>query len=386
MAEKTLTFSSTELFTKIYSTTELKETDTAKQGFYDGYASPAVGVIRFDGLADINWKTKSIRSIGIVFHHAVGGTYGTNKTFGLHRSKKQSQSADSTSYGYEWLGEQSIGEFTLYCSRDSDVGVILPDYSSTILTNIEEYLRSGAVDTFCLYMNETDIGNGSYTANYLAVSSMTLAIVFEDISSSGVKYGLNGEWKSCIVNYGINNTWQPCKVWYGLNNEWIPIGGENGNLTYIAYPTAAMTSDNSQNCIASASSVYSASTYPAYKAFDNERNYAWASTTDDTSPWIQLQLPQALRNISVKVYNWDTTNKYKGDPVSGTLLGSSDGATWTQIGSYSGWSADTNGLLGEIICDNTEEYNYVRLTISEYTSGKSYVSIGNIIITGGILV
>ena len=386
MAEKTLTFSSTELFTKIYSTTELKESDEAKQGFYNGYASPAVGVIRFDGLADIKWKTKSIRSIDIVLHHAAGGTYGRNKTFGLYRSRKQSQSADSTSYGYEWLGEQSIGQFTLYCPRDSDISLSLPEDNSTLLTSIEEYLQSGAVDTFCLYMNETDIGNGNYTANYLAISSMTLTITFDDISSSGVKYGLNGEWKSCIVNYGINNTWQPCKVWYGLNNEWIPIGGESGKLTYVAYPTAAMTSNNSQGCIASASSANSTSTYPAYKAFDNERNYAWASKTTDTSPWIQLQIPQALRNISVKVYSWNTTNKYKGDPVSGTLLGSTNGTTWTQIGSYSGWSADTNGLLGEIICDNTEEYSYIRLTISEYTSGKSYVSIGYITITGGILV
>lgn len=160
-------------------------------------------------------------------------------------------------------------------------------------------------------------------------------------------------------------------------------GDDVGELTYITYPAVAMTSNSSQNCVASASSRQS-STYAAYRAFDNERGNAWASDSGDSAPWIQLQMPQALKRISVKVYSYDTSNKYKGDPISGTLMGSNDGSTWTQIGAYSGWSEGTGGLLGEVVCDNSEAYSYVRLNIASYTSGKSYVSIGYITITGGV--
>lgn len=163
-----------------------------------------------------------------------------------------------------------------------------------------------------------------------------------------------------------------------------PDDGDDTDLTYITYPAAAMTSNSSQNCVASASSVYSASSFPVYYAFDNERKVAWAAKSDDAAPWIQLQMPQALKKISVKVYSWDTTNKYKGDPISGTVMGSNDGALWTTIGTYSGWAAGSGGLLGEVICDNSEAYSYVRLNIAGYTGGAAYVSIGYMTVTGGV--
>ena len=37
-----------------------------------------------------------------------------------------------------------------------------------------------------------------------------------------------------------------------------------------------------------------------------------------------------------------------------------------------------------VVCDNSEAYSYVRLNIASYTSGKSYVSIGYMTITGGV--
>lgn len=171
-------------------------------------------------------------------------------------------------------------------------------------------------------------------------------------------------------------------AWIAADNP-VEVPDDDTELTYVTYPAAAMTSNSSQSCVASASSVYSSS-FPVYYAFDYERELAWAAESDDAAPWIQLQLPQALRKISVKVYSWDTTNKYKGDPVSGTLMGSADGVGWTQIGSYSGWSEGTDGLLGEIVCDNTEAYSYVRLNIASYTSGAAYAAVGYMTVTGGI--
>ena len=178
-----------------------------------------------------------------------------------------------------------------------------------------------------------------------------------------------------------------------LNGAWIAMdspvekpddGDDDVELTYYTYPEAAMTSNSSQGCVASASSYYS-SDHPVYYAFNNKQSPAWAAKSDDAAPWIQLQMPQALKKISVKVYRWNYSNNYKGDPVSGTVMGSADGSTWTQIGAFSGWGAyDDSGMLGEIVCDNSEAYSYVRLNISSFTSGKSYVSIGYITITGGV--
>ncbi|MBP3311682.1 MAG: discoidin domain-containing protein [Butyricicoccus sp.] len=177
-----------------------------------------------------------------------------------------------------------------------------------------------------------------------------------------------------------------------LNAAWIAMdspvetpddGGDDAELTYFTYPESAMTSDSSQSCVASVSSRQS-STYAAYRAFDNERGNAWASASGESSAWIQLQMPQALKKISVKAYSWSSSNKYKGDPISGAVMGSNDGALWTTIGTFSGWSEGDGGLLGEVVCDNSDAYSYVRLNITAWTSGKSYVAIGYITITGGV--
>lgn len=177
-----------------------------------------------------------------------------------------------------------------------------------------------------------------------------------------------------------------------LNAAWIAMdspvetpddGGDDAELTYFTYPESAMTSDSSQSCVASVSSRQS-STYAAYRAFDNERGNAWASASGESSAWIQLQMPQALKKISVKAYTWSSSNKYKGDPISGAVMGSNDGALWTTIGTFSGWSEGDGGLLGEVVCDNSDAYSYVRLNITAWTSGKSYVAIGYITITGGV--
>lgn len=149
----------------------------------------------------------------------------------------------------------------------------------------------------------------------------------------------------------------------------------------VTYPAAAMTTANSQDCAVSVSSAIS-SALAGYKAFDYERSSAWAADSDDAEPWIQLRMPNALKNIRVQAYSWETSNRYKGDPVSGMLMGSTDGVEWTQIGAFDGWAADREGLLGEIVCSNTKAYSHVRLIITEWTGGKAYASIGYMAVVG----
>lgn len=384
MAEKTLTFESSAHFTKIYSTTELKNASSTRQGFYAGYPSPAVGVMRFSGLADVNWKTKSIISIKAILHNGASGRYNVTKTFGLYGSNLQKDS-DTTTYGHEWIdGQEVLGEFDLYCTRDTDLTLSLPNDNASLLANIETYLKSGSVDTFCLYMNETEKdGGANYSANYLEVTDASLTITFDDAIST-FNYGVDDEWKPCMVYYGINGEWVPCTYWYGKNGEWTQMGtSTNEDLIYYTYPTAAMTSNSSQGCVASASSTYGSS-YPAWQAFDNEETKSWASASDTGTQWIQLKMPQALKQITVEVHSRTSTNI--ANPVAGQVLGSNDGSTWTPIGSYSGWSkTQRGGKLGEIVCNNDTAYSYVRLTITDRSyDGHDYVAIGYMTITGGV--
>ena len=157
----------------------------------------------------------------------------------------------------------------------------------------------------------------------------------------------------------------------------------NTDLAYVIYPAAAMTSNSSQGCVASASSTYSSS-YSAWQAFDNEETKSWASANDTGTQWIQLKMPQALKQITVEVHSRTSTNI--ANPVAGQVLGSNDGSTWTPIGSYSGWSkTQRGGKLGEIVCNNDTAYSYVRLTITDRSyAGQDYVAIGYITITGGV--
>lgn len=157
----------------------------------------------------------------------------------------------------------------------------------------------------------------------------------------------------------------------------------NTDLAYVIYPEYPMTSNSSQGCVASASSTYGSS-YPAWQAFDNEETKAWASSSDTGTQWIQLKMPQALKQITVEVHSRTSTNI--ANPVAGQVLGSNDGSTWTPIGSYSGWSkTQRGGKLGEIVCNNDTAYSYVRLTITDRSyDGHDYVAIGYITITGGV--
>ena len=154
-------------------------------------------------------------------------------------------------------------------------------------------------------------------------------------------------------------------------------------MSYFTYPAAPMTSNSSQGCVASASSTYSSS-YPVWQAFDNEETKSWASASNTDTQWIQLKMPQALKQITVEVHSRTSTNI--ANPVAGQVLGSNDGSTWTPIGSYSGWSrTQQGGKLGEIVCNNDTAYSYVRLTITDRSyDGHDYVAIGYITITGGV--
>lgn len=155
--------------------------------------------------------------------------------------------------------------------------------------------------------------------------------------------------------------------------------------TSLGFPTEAMTSNNSQSCIASASSTYSSS-YPIWRAFDkNTTTVPWASSNSEKNAWIQLQMPRILYDITVKITNRnDRADNIRG-PIAGTILGSNDGLNFTQIGSFSGRDGSTRAASSTVVCNNsTTGYSYVKIAMSDwYPSGKhTYCAIGELEISG----
>lgn len=147
----------------------------------------------------------------------------------------------------------------------------------------------------------------------------------------------------------------------------------------ITRPETPMSANTQNGLTVSASSVRSY-TNPVWMAFDGKVTTSWNCGASDNSPWIQMQLDMTATDIRVFVYSRDTTNV--SHPKSGTVLGSNDGVTWTQIGSYTDWPRVTGGLVGIVECQNEDPYRYVRLTISAWSANTDLNGIGDITITG----
>ena len=173
---------------------------------------------------------------------------------------------------------------------------------------------------------------------------------------------------------------------YGL--YWLAIGVPNTDpnaraVTIVKRPVSPLTSNTGGPCKASASTEYSGS-YPAYKAFNGSFDSSWASATSDSAPWLQLQMDVALANMEVSIYG--RSSRYIHNPTAGTIKGSNDGTTWTDIGSFSGWSESAQGkLLGAVQCEHDTAYKYVRIVITAHgdlNDDISYAAIGNVKIRG----
>lgn len=149
----------------------------------------------------------------------------------------------------------------------------------------------------------------------------------------------------------------------------------------FTHPEFGLESDTWLGYAASASSVYSAD-YAAYNAFDRYPYNSWRSSSNASAPWIQLKLPQKLYDIKVTVANDSELSPAKG-MTAGTIYGvSDDGVTLTQIGSFSGRDGATTAAESTITCTNSEQgFRIVRIKATSW-NGSSYVSVGQITITG----
>ena len=148
----------------------------------------------------------------------------------------------------------------------------------------------------------------------------------------------------------------------------------------ITRPVNPMNSATQDGCFVSCDEA--AQAHPVYEAFNGNLSSYWSQIYYRTSHWIQMKMDVSLKDISVAVYS---PSANVDAPKKGKLLGSNDGSTWVQLGSYN-WSYARGGLLGEIKGNNSRPYQYVRLVIDQ-SSGVNedegfLCGIGNIVITG----
>ena len=145
-------------------------------------------------------------------------------------------------------------------------------------------------------------------------------------------------------------------------------------------PRSMGTAWTRYGCAISCSGQYNSSSFPLTAAFDKSSTSIYV-TPQYGDKWVQIQMPVALKNIVVEIYNIASAVLYV---TGGRVLGSNDGATWTQIGSFSGWNIgnlSTTNMLGSVSCENSAAYSYVRFVIDTTSTGIR-ADIGEIVVKG----
>ena len=163
------------------------------------------------------------------------------------------------------------------------------------------------------------------------------------------------------------------------------IAADPAGEVQATYPASAMTGAFSADCAASASSEYSSS-YAAWRAFNRSSAdaYGWANKDSDSAPWLQLQMPRALKNISVTITNRTRSSSVNG-AVAGTVLGSNNGSAWVELKAFSGFDGATSGgVAGTVDCGNAIAYRYVRVSFSAWAGGGKGMCVGEMRVTGDV--
>lgn len=318
-------------------------------------------------------------------------------THGLHRS-----AASSGDSGFDWGGSSS-----------TVAGAVLETGGSGPHNNVMPYVAYNiwerVYDKSPIYVKDISWSQSPAPAD--EVITLTVLLDGEDIEKCEYQYRV-------IIRYSDGEILDESSEW-GTSNSIsvvVPVGGScdvevsvrdsEGTIVltsraptlmgesekiYVEYPEAAMTSNSSQGCVVSSSSKNS-SAYDPWKAFDKSysNNYGWASKaySTDSSPYIQIKLPQAIHITRVSIANRTWTSKING-VIAGSILGSTDGSTWTTIHTITGRDGATSGLLTMHECTDTEvAYQYVRVKPTNWTnrsaSSDNYVSIGEIYINGWV--
>lgn len=250
-------------------------------------------------------------------------------------------------------------------------------------------LHEGAVGQTVYSTNEVDTGNrwidgrpiyrtvirGASMLTNAQGAFATLPSEPENIIDMRLFVNVNREgWRPIPNTYYGSLTWN-CNVYMsgatiylGFGSSWtkhrevvviVEYTKSSDPPTYYYLPFLA--SNNDQGCVASASSIYTASNQ-AFGAFNGAIDSWWASAGADTDRWVQVQMPYALKNMVVTLTDReDVSGDHRRANTAGAFLGSNDGASWTELFSFTDRNPDfVNGFSTTYHLNNATACKYLR--------------------------
>ena len=214
------------------------------------------------------------------------------------------------------------------------------------------YLRQGAAWRPANYPNRNTLSVHTWLINNSDTAPSLRIIMGNDMSADAVSYAIEYTKAEDTPTY-----------------YWLPF----------------LSSPNEQGCVLTASSEYSGS-YQMEYAFNGLTNNYWACAISDSQRWVQVQMPYALRNITVKLVSPQGSAVQTANvPVSGSFQGSNDGSSWAALGSYSGRSTAA-GSVSTHALNNASGYKYLRISItSPGVSSGVWTGFGDIRIEGEVV-
>ena len=219
------------------------------------------------------------------------------------------------------------------------------------IVRADVYLRQGAAWRPANYPNRNTLSVHTWLINNSDTAPSLRIIMGNDMSADAVSYAIEYTKAEDTPTY-----------------YWLPF----------------LSSPNEQDCVLTASSEYSGN-YQMEYAFNGLASNYWACAVSDSQRWVQVQLPYALRNITVKLVSPQGSAVQTANiPVSGSFQGSNDGSSWAALGSYSGRSA-TAGSVSTHALNNAGGYKYLRISItSPGASSGVWTGFGDIRIEGEV--
>lgn len=213
------------------------------------------------------------------------------------------------------------------------------------------YLRQGAAWRPANYPNRNTLSVHTWLINNSDTAPSLRIIMGNDMSADAVSYAIEYTKAADAPTY-----------------YWLPF----------------LSSPNEEGCVLTASSEYSGG-YQMEYAFNGLTNNYWACAISDAQRWVQVQMPYALRNISVKLTSPQGSAVTTANvPVSGAFQGSNDGSSWAALGSYSGRSTAAGSITTHSLNNNTG-YKYLRISItSPAASSGDWTGFGDIRIEGEV--
>ena len=264
-------------------------------------------------------------------------------------------SAEELDTGSVWIDGRPIYRVcgmqarTIAAGTNADIALGIDAIENIICADV--YLRQGAAWRPANYPNRNTLSVHTWLINNSDTAPSLRIIMGNDMSADAVSYAIEYTKAEDTPTY-----------------YWLPF----------------LSSPNEQDCVLTASSEYSGN-YQMEYAFNGLASNYWACAVSDSQRWVQVQMPYALRNITVKLVSPQGSAVQTANiPVSGSFQGSNDGSSWAALGSYSGRSA-TAGSVSTHALNNAGGYKYLRISItSPGASSGVWTGFGDIRIEGEV--